>query len=226
MKFTNTIKLFLFTLFVAAICGQLCSCSSYTANLSTTVDSPVATVDNPTGIVSGMTVTAPNVPSGESVKSILGENVTLALNAIQSSTASAKFSPTAITIAQKFSTNTKAYAQTLGNMLQIGLKDVASTAPTLAALTSFASSLAQSWGMAPVNSDQQATFTSVLATINKVGSNAGAISTFLTGLQTTGSTSTAYDEPNVPAPGEMDREIAMENMIHPLPIYCVLNGNN
>lgn len=96
----------------------------------------------------------------------------------------------AITVADNLATNIVAYGQTLGNMLQIGLNDIAMAAPTLAKLTSAANSLASSWGMTPVNSQQQATFTSVLNTINKVGAGATTISTFLTGLQTTGTVAT------------------------------------
>lgn len=222
-----TIYSSLCSVFLALIVGLFSvlatGCASYTANLTTTSGSPAASVDDASNIVNGMTVTAANVPAGESVKAIQGENVTLTLNAIQSSTASAKFSPTAATVAQQFATNSKAYAQTLGNMLQAGLKDVSAAAPTLAALTQEANLLASSWSTTPINPQEQATFTSVIATINKIGSNSTAISTFLTGLQTTGATSvsTSYEE-SIPGPGAIAQQVALENAIHPRPL---MEGN-
>lgn len=178
----KTILLFLvlctFPLFTA--------CQSESANLTTTAQSDNAMVDNSANITDGQTVTATTVPASTTVLGITGNDVKLSVPASATGTVPAKFKNT---VAMQFAidkTNAVAYGQTLGNMLQVGIGDVAKAAPTLAALTSEANTLASAWGMTPVNSSQQATFDSVLANINKVGANAGAISTFLTGLQTTG----------------------------------------
>lgn len=115
----------------------------------------------------------------------------LLLAALNTTGCSAQQQAEAVTAADKLQGNIVAYGQTLGNMLQIGLTDVVKFSPVLAKLTMAAGDLAAQWGMVPVDSQQAATFKSVLATINKIGSTATTASTFLTGLQTTGTVAVA-----------------------------------
>lgn len=90
------------------------------------------------------------------------------------------------TTADKLITNVKAYAQTLGNMLQTASADVAKAAPQLVSVANLANQLANSWGMAPSSPAQQDTYNKVLADITLVGNNASALNSLLTSIQRSG----------------------------------------
>lgn len=164
----------------------LVACSSYTGPISTTAGSTSATVADSSKITPDEKVTSPNTASGTMVDSVSSTNVVFNVPALTTGSTTGTFTPTPQSVALQFGKNTKAYAQTLALALQTDLPYIVQSASVLSSITAEANTVGSSWGLTPVNSDQQKTFNDVVAKINQVGTSATQIEGYLTTLSANG----------------------------------------
>ena len=153
------------------------------ANMSTTVDSPAATIDNNPGIGAGATIASNAVPAGTTVKTIAGTSLTMSANASITATGTATFTNT---VAYTVANNPQYYAQYVATTVQQNFPKFVADAGNAAGFAADLATVLQQSGLVPVNATQRTTATNIVSIGSKVQGGAAALISLMSGIQTTG----------------------------------------
>lgn len=173
--------------FIALVAVVLWGCSTQTADLTTTAQSSIASVDNAGTIAAGAKVVSANTATGTTISTVVGTNLTITPAATTTGTVQATFQNT---VAIQLAADEKAYTQTVANFLQTQGPLILANVGKAAQLTAALSKQLQAWGLDPSTNGQRTILGNAIAIASKVGTNAASLNSTLTGISATGTVPT------------------------------------